>query len=88
LFLDWRKNVFLESYVRVCHYRIRNNVFENIFFRVEGPMVFHHHFDCLYRGTETRTKLIRFVAFRRLFGVKSESCPFPQRKFHTFHSDC
>ena len=38
-----------ESYDRVCHYRIRNNVLK-IFFRVEGPMVFYHDFNGLFRG--------------------------------------
>jgi len=44
-----KERCLLESYVRVCHYRIGNNVLK-ILFRVEGPMAFYHDFNGLFRG--------------------------------------
>jgi hypothetical protein len=49
LFASRLKERYLsETYVRVCHYRIWNSVLK-IFFRVEGPMVFYHDFNGLFR---------------------------------------
>jgi hypothetical protein len=39
----------LESGVRVCHYRIWNNVLKT-FFRVDGPTVFCHDINGLFKG--------------------------------------
>lgn len=38
----------LESDVRVCHFRTRNNVLKS-FFRVDGPMVFCHDISGLFK---------------------------------------
>jgi len=42
------KNLVLRV-VKVCHYRIRNNVLKT-FFRLDGPVDFCHDIDGLFKG--------------------------------------
>jgi hypothetical protein len=68
-----KEKYLLESYARVCHYRIRNNILK-ISFRVEGPMVFYHDFNGLFKADS-------HIAFR------AHAAPLPcLALIHTCHA--